>query len=139
MLSKSSAISVAINLDFRSYQTILQIGLDCTDLDILTLRIKQRTQQTIELGWEAEVRYLGAKYGCNLRLLNTLDYAEMRQYILGEISLEDAIDLTILHTSQFAKRQRTWFRGIAEIEWFDSNDPILLDRVWNRIQIWQKE
>jgi tRNA dimethylallyltransferase len=117
---------------------ILQIGLDCTDLDILTLRIKQRTQQMIELGWEAEVRYLGAKYGWDLPLLNTLGYGEMRQYIRGEIRLEDAIDLTILHTRQFAKRQRTWFHGIPEIEWFDSNDPILVDRVWNRIQTWQR-
>lgn len=117
---------------------ILQIGLDCTDLDILTLRIKKRTHQMIELGWEAEVRYLGDKYGWDLPLLNTLGYAEMRQYILGEIRLEDAIDLTILHTRQFAKRQRTWFRGIPEIEWFDSNDPILLDRVWNRITSFTK-
>jgi tRNA dimethylallyltransferase len=117
---------------------ILQIGLDCTDLDILTQRIKQRTQQMIELGWEAEVRYLGAKYGWDLPLLNTLGYGEMRQYIRGEIRLEDAIDLTILHTRQFAKRQRTWFHGIPEIEWFDSNDPILVDRVWNRIQTWQR-
>jgi tRNA dimethylallyltransferase len=62
----------------------------------------------------------------------------MRQYIRGEISLDDAIDLTILHTRQFAKRQRTWFRGIPEIEWFDSNDPILLDRVWTRITAWRK-
>jgi tRNA dimethylallyltransferase len=117
---------------------ILQIGLDCTDLDILTQRIQQRTHQMIELGWEAEVRYLGDKYGWDLPLLNTLGYGEMRQYIRSEISLDDAIDLTILHTRQFAKRQRTWFRAIPEIDWFDSDDPILLDRVWNRIQTWQK-
>jgi tRNA dimethylallyltransferase len=117
---------------------ILQIGLDCTDLDILTQRIQQRTHQMIELGWEAEVRSLGDKYGWDLPLLNTLGYGEMRQYIRGEISLDEATDLTILHTRQFAKRQRTWFRAIPEIEWFDSDDPILLDRVWNKIQQWQK-
>jgi tRNA dimethylallyltransferase len=117
---------------------ILQIGLDCTDLDILTQRIQRRTHQMINLGWEAEVRYLGDKYGWDLPLLNTLGYGEMRQYIRGEISLDDATGLTILHTRQFAKRQRTWFRAIPEIEWFDSDDPILLDRVWNRIQTWQK-
>jgi tRNA dimethylallyltransferase len=117
---------------------ILQIGLDCTDLDILTQRIQQRTHQMIELGWEAEVRYLGDKYGWDLPLLNTLGYGEMRQYIRGEISLDDATGLTILHTRQFAKRQRTWFRAIPEIEWFDSDDPILLDRVWSRIGQWQK-
>ncbi len=115
---------------------ILQIGLDCTDLDTLAVRIRQRTYQMIELGWETEVRYLGGKYGWDLPLLNTLGYAEMREYLQGKIRLEDAIDLTILHTRQFAKRQRTWFQSIPEIQWFDSDDPILLDRVWTKIQEW---
>ncbi len=113
---------------------ILQIGLDCENLDLLALRIEQRAQQMIELGWEDEVRYLGAKYGWDLPLLKTLGYAQMRQYIQGEISLAAAIDLTTLFTRQFAKRQRTWFKAIPEIEWFDSNDPILLDRVWHHVQ-----
>ncbi len=113
---------------------ILQIGLDCADLDQLTRRIQQRTRQMIDLGWEAEVEYLGNKYGWDLPLLNTLGYAEMRQYLQGEISLTEAINLTVLHTRQFAKRQRTWFHAIAEIEWFDSDDVLLLDRVWARIE-----
>ncbi len=117
---------------------ILQIGLDCTDLDILTQRIQQRARQMIELGLEAEVRYLGTKYGWDLPLLDTLGYAEMRQYVRGEISLDDAISLTILHTRQFAKRQRTWFSGTREIEWFDSDDPILVDRVWRRVTSFTK-
>jgi tRNA dimethylallyltransferase len=112
---------------------ILQIGLDCVDLDVLTHRIQRRTQQMVEWGWAAEVAYLGEKYGWDLPLLNTLGYAEMRQHLQGEISMVEAIDLTILHTRQFAKRQRTWFRSIPEIEWFDSDDKLLCDRVWERI------
>jgi tRNA dimethylallyltransferase len=113
---------------------ILQIGLDCQNLDILAQRIEQRAQQMIELGWEDEVKYLGDKYGWDLPLLKTLGYAQMRQHLEGKISLTQAIDLTTLLTRQFAKRQRTWFKAIPEIEWFDSNDPILLDRVWTRVQ-----
>ncbi len=112
---------------------LLQIGLDCENLDILAQRIERRAQQMMELGWEDEVRSLGAKYGWNFPLLNTLGYAQMRQYIRGEVSLTAAIDLTTLLTRQFAKRQRTWFKAIPEIEWFDSNDPMLLDRVGDRI------
>ena len=113
---------------------ILQIGLDCEHLNILAHRIEHRTQQMIDLGWEDEVKYLGGKYGWDLPLLKTLGYAQMCQYLQGEISLAAAIERTIVSTRQFAKRQRTWFKAIPEIEWFDSNDPILLDRVWHRIQ-----
>ncbi len=111
---------------------ILQIGLDC-DIDVLVDRIKQRTEQMLERGWLAEVEYLCKKYGCDLPLLNTLGYQEMKQYLAGDIKLEEAKDLTILHTRQFAKRQRTWFKAYPEIEWFDVSRPDLFDRVGRRV------
>ncbi|MBD1883275.1 tRNA (adenosine(37)-N6)-dimethylallyltransferase MiaA [Microcoleus vaginatus] len=112
---------------------ILQIGLDCA-IDVLVDRIEQRTEQMLERGWIAEVEYLCKKYGCDLPLLNTLGYQEMKQYLAGEIKLEEAKELTILHTRQFAKRQRTWFRAYPEIEWFDVSAPDLLERVWQRVE-----
>ena len=112
---------------------ILQIGLDCP-IDVLVDRIEQRTEQMLERGWIAEVEYLCKKYGCDLPLLNTLGYQEMKQYLAGDIKLEEAKELTILHTRQFAKRQRTWFRAYPEIEWFDVGTPDLLERVWQRVQ-----
>jgi tRNA dimethylallyltransferase len=112
---------------------ILQIGLDC-EIDVLGDRIKQRTEQMLERGWLAEVEYLCQKYGCDLPLLNTLGYQEMKQYLAGDIKLEEAKELTILHTRQFAKRQRTWFRAYPEIEWFDVSAPDLLERVWLRVE-----
>ncbi|MEG4342823.1 tRNA (adenosine(37)-N6)-dimethylallyltransferase MiaA [Microcoleus sp. A003_D6] len=112
---------------------ILQIGLDC-EIDVLVDRIQQRTEQMLERGWIAEVEYLCKKYGCDLPLLNTLGYQEMKQYLAGDIKLEEAKELTILHTRQFAKRQRTWFRAYPEIEWFDVSTPDLLERVWQRVE-----
>ncbi|MEZ2249481.1 tRNA (adenosine(37)-N6)-dimethylallyltransferase MiaA [Microcoleus sp.] len=111
---------------------ILQIGLDC-DMEILTKRIEQRTNQMLESGWIGEVEYLCQKYGCDLPLLNTLGYQEIKQYLAGDITLNEAKELTVLHTRQFAKRQRTWFRAYPEIEWFDVSKPDLCDRVWQRV------
>jgi tRNA dimethylallyltransferase len=113
---------------------ILQIGLECSNTDILTRRIEQRTEQMIAAGWEAEVKALCEKYGSDLPLLNTLGYQEMKQYLAGDISLSEAKDLTVLHTRQFAKRQRTWFRAYPEIEWFDADNPDSLEKVWQRVQ-----
>jgi tRNA dimethylallyltransferase len=108
--------------------------LECSNTEILDRRIKQRTEQMIAAGWEAEVKALCEKYGSDLPLLNTLGYQEMKQYLAGDISLQEAKELTVLHTRQFAKRQRTWFRAYPEIEWFDADNPDLLEKVWQRVQ-----
>lgn len=113
---------------------IVQIGLECRDVDILTRRIAQRTEQMIAVGWEAEVKALCEKYGADLPLLNTLGYREMKQYLASDISLDEAKELTVLHTRQFAKRQRTWFRAYPDIEWFDADNPDLLEKVWQRVE-----
>lgn len=112
---------------------ILQLGLDC-DPDALDERIKIRTHQMIERGFIAEVEKLCHKYGTDLPLLDTLGYAEIKQYLAGEIDLQQAIANTILHTRQFAKRQRTWFRGDDDIHWFDANSNTLVDDVWQLTQ-----
>ncbi|QLE58056.1 tRNA (adenosine(37)-N6)-dimethylallyltransferase MiaA [Nostoc sp. TCL26-01] len=116
---------------------ILQIGLDC-DMEKLAQRIGDRTQQMIQDGLVAEVEYLCQKYGDDLPLLNTLGYQEIKQYLAGDISLAAAQELTILHTRQFAKRQRTWFRAYPQIEWFDADDANLSEKVEQRVQQFMK-
>lgn len=116
---------------------ILQIGLD-SEVEKIRLRIHKRTEQMIADGLVAEVEYLVAKYGADLPLLNTLGYQEIRQYLNGEISLDQAKELTVLHTRQFAKRQRTWFKANPKIEWFDADDPNLLEKVEQRVEEFTK-
>lgn len=112
---------------------ILQIGLDC-DVEKLEIRIRKRTEQMIADNLVAEVEYLCEKYGFELPLLNTLGYQEIKQYLAGDISLDAAKELIVLHTRQFAKRQRTWFRAYPQIAWFDADDPELLEKVLHRLQ-----
>ena len=52
----------------------------------------------------------------------------------ADISLDEAKNLTVLHTRQFAKRQRTWFRAYSQIEWFDADSRNLVEQVWQRVQ-----
>lgn len=118
---------------------ILQIGLDCQDSDSahndhLTARIAQRTAAMIKAGLVEEVEQLRAKYGSDLPLLDTLGYQEMGQYLEGKISLQEAQELTVIHTRQFAKRQRTWFRADRQIIWFDADDPDLLSQVTAQVE-----
>lgn len=124
--------------EFPPNYPILQIGLDCLTTpagaeDPLTRRIHRRTKQMIAAGFVAEVATLCQKYGADLPLLNTLGYREVKQYLAGEVTLEEAIAQITLHTRQFAKRQRTWFRSDPTIQWFDADAPDLLEQVEQRI------
>ncbi len=112
---------------------ILQIGLDC-EQEVLHQRIRDRTTKMLEAGLVTEVEKLVQKYGWDLPLLNTLGYGEIKQFLVGKLSLQQAEDLIVLHTRQFAKRQRTWFRKYPEIEWFDVNCSDLLEQVWLRVE-----
>lgn len=111
---------------------ILHLGLDCNVTEIAE-RIKQRTSTMIEQGLIEEVETLINKYGAELPLLNTLGYAEIKQYLSGDISLTEAENLINLHTRQFAKRQKTWFRAYPEINWFSANNSDLIEQVWTKI------
>lgn len=125
-------ISLQQGEDPPSYP-ILQIGLDCFEPESLERRITQRTNEMVAAGFVAEVEALAKKYG-DLPLLKTLGYREMQQYLAGEVDLEAAKALTVLHTRQFAKQQRTWFRADPAIAWFDSESPDLLTKVWDHVQ-----
>ncbi len=107
---------------------IVQIGLDSSP-DNLQARITHRTEKMLASGLVTEVEGLIDQYGWSLPLLETLGYQEIKDYLAGKTDLATAKDLIILHTRQFAKRQRTWFRSQPEIKWFNPEQPQLLDMI----------
>lgn len=113
---------------------MLCIGLDIPDLSTYTQRIRVRTEQMLDQGWLTEIERLAEKYGWDLPLLQTLGYREMGQYLQGEINIDQAIADTTLHTRQFGKRQRTWFRNRMQLEWFNGDSQRVVEQIFGRIQ-----
>lgn len=61
--------------------------------------------------------------------MQALGYKEIGLYLLGEITLEEAIELIKQRTRNYAKRQMTWFRKEPDINWVDLTgiyDPIAM-------------
>jgi tRNA dimethylallyltransferase len=98
---------------------ILYLGLDTPNRAFLQQRIELRTQAMVQKGILEEIHGLEQQYGQDLSLLETLGYREFRQYLRQECGLEEAIQQTILHTRQFAKRQTTWFKANPHVLWLD--------------------
>lgn len=56
--------------------------------------------------------------------LQTVGYKEVFSYLLGDLTLEQAIEEIKKNTRRFAKRQITWFKRTPDIHWFDFQSPI---------------
>ena len=93
-------------------------GLD-PDRAELTNRIATRCARMFERGLVDEVRrILAIGFDPASKALLSIGYREACLHLQGEISFAEALEKTQIATRQYAKRQRTWFRREAGVQWF---------------------
>lgn len=98
---------------------IIKIGLDC-ERETLHQHINRRVDKMVEAGLEDEARKLYPLK--HLNALNTVGYREWFAHFDGEISREKAIELIKRNSRRYARKQLTWFRNDAEINWFQPSE-----------------
>lgn len=85
---------------------------------ILHERIKLRFHKMMDEGAIDEVKnILAAEIDPNHTSMKAIGVREIARYLGGEISLDEAIELAIIATRQYAKRQSTWFRNQLGSDW----------------------
>lgn len=82
----------------------------------------KRIAQRFELMWENgaldEVRNLLAlKLDASLPAMKAIGVREITDYFSGTLSKDQAIELSVIATRQYAKRQSTWFRNQLDDSW----------------------
>jgi tRNA dimethylallyltransferase len=84
----------------------------------LEARIRARVAAMVEAGLESEVRALLAR-GLDPAspVLRSVGYAETVGHLNGELDRAAWLERIAINTRRFAKRQRTWFRGLAGARW----------------------
>lgn len=96
------------------------LGLTFFDRQKLYDRIDRRVDKMIESGLVDEARrFYGSDIGSTARA--AIGYKELKAYIEGEESLEEAVDRLKLETRHYAKRQLTWFRRDKYINWIEAD------------------
>jgi len=92
------------------------IGLDAEDRQFLYDRIDRRVDIMLERGLESEAReYLAT--ASSSTSAQAIGYKELRPYIDGDVSLNEAVENLKRATRRYAKRQLTWFRRNERINW----------------------
>lgn len=104
---------------------VLVIGL-VTDSNILSENIAVRTRAMFQNGLLDEVRTLvAAGYGWQSAVGRSIGYSDALKYIFGRSSLKEAINLSMIATRQYARRQMTWFRNKQRcVQWLQVDDNL---------------
>ena len=105
--------------------------------DVLKEHIRERTKEMFRQGLVEELRkVLSMGYERSLNSLNTVGYKELFDVIDGFKSEEDAMEDVIVHTSQYAKRQMTWFMAQPDVKWIDipENEREYINKVFDIVK-----
>ena len=79
--------------------------------DELRNRINVRTRNMFDEGLIDEVKFLVSKYGKNQIPFGSIGIKEVIDFFENKISLQECMNLVEIHTSQLAKKQRTFNNG----------------------------
>jgi tRNA dimethylallyltransferase len=96
----------------------------------LNERIHARTESMLERGWLDEVRALmNSDLTDQAKPFDFIGYRELRAVVRGEMQLADAKVAIQQATRRYAKRQITWFRREADVQWLEGfgDSPAIQD------------
>ena len=103
------------------------------DRNDLYQRINKRTLSMLGSGWLAEVEMLLESYSPELKPMQSIGYREVVKYLQNKLKWDEMVEEIQKRTRQFAKRQLTWFRKEAKIEWYQ---PVEQDRILEDIKVY---
>ena len=95
---------------------IVKLGLD-PDREKLYARINERCRRMFADGLVAETEQVRAKWGADVRPLQSLGYRQALAVLDGSMSEAQAIASMQQGHRNYAKRQLTWFRRESDVMW----------------------
>ena len=95
------------------------------DRESLYESINKRVDKMIEKGLVEEVKNLKEKYDLSTTSKQAIGYKEILDYLDGETSLDEAIELIKKRTRNYAKRQVTFFKNQFKSDVFSSKQALL--------------
>jgi tRNA dimethylallyltransferase len=128
-VARALAVLSATGRSLASFQDAAQSGLLegfaleryilNPDREVLRERIARRFEAMFDEGAVEEVRALLAmELDPGLPAMKAIGVPEIAAMLRGEMTEAEAIERAVIATRQYAKRQRTWFRGrMADWEW----------------------
>lgn len=115
---------------------VIKIGL-LPSRAALYARIDARVRAMIESGWVDEVRELITDgVPADVKPFQFIGYSQLREHLMGSLSLEAAVKQIQQATRRFAKRQLTWFRKEPAVHWLPGfgDEPNVSEATLNSVR-----
>ncbi|KRB77954.1 tRNA dimethylallyltransferase [Nocardioides sp. Root190] len=113
----------------------VQIGV-AIERDVLEARIRLRVREMFDAGLLDEVeRLLGEGLAEARTASMAIGYRQARAVLDGSMTLDEAVDRTVIATRQFSRRQMAWWKIDPRITWVEHDDP---DRVAKALDVVQR-
>jgi len=96
-------------------------------------RINKRVKKMISAGLVDEVKsLLDEEKPLSKQARCAIGYAEIIEYLSGQMSLEDAIESIKINSRRLAKGQRTWFKTFQNVQWLDIAEDETPEQILDR-------
>lgn len=128
---ETSGKSKSETIDNQKHEMLYDAIIICLTLDkeIINKKIDIRIEEMFDEGLIDEVKNNPTTSTAS----KAIGYREVKDYLDGLISLDEAKNLMKVHTHQYAKRQRTWFRNQLPVH-FINNDENAFENIMNIIK-----
>ena len=104
---------------------MIWLGINYTERQMLRTKIQERTQTMLANGLIEETQNLINEFGELEIFQKTIGYKECLAYLKNQIpNLNQLAELIGISTSQYAKRQMTWFRANKAIHWLSAEKDL---------------
>ena len=134
-----AALSAADGPSWKGPSNVPLVGLKM-DSARLYDRIRQRVVRMYRDGLIEEVRRLKERYRLlSKTALQAIGYAEALAVLDGQYSQKEAVELTTIRTRRLAKRQMTWFRRQANVQWLEIEIDAPIEETAGKVkELWKR-
>ena len=84
---------------------------------------------------EVEQLYRRGDLDASMPAIRAVGYRQAWDCLDGKLSYDEMVERSVIATRQLAKRQITWLRSWNGLNWFDGDDPDLLQHVLKLLPI----
>ena len=125
---KENSLNPFLNREFLNFAIVPE------DKKLFKKNLKERFLKMLDEGLIEETKYLIDNFSKNIKVLSSVGYKQIVEYLDGNISKKEMIEKATNANYQLSKRQITWLKKFEIKETFFSNQSNMVIKILNYLE-----